>query len=183
MSELIEIWKKCRDTVEHFDKILGDFRKISFAFNAALVAVTYQVFQNNEWPFYVMLIGIVWNLSNFLVWLAEKHYHLYLIEAASVAKKIENELNLTEETKLTTRLGLIKEKQFHISIPKLAKVYFYDLFYIFFCFIGLWLVSYQGRMMAIVFGVAELIAVTFVLRSQFLIEHKKVPQVPRGQFA
>ena len=140
---MIEVWKKARDTVEHFDKILSDFRKIAFAADAAVIPIAFQIFLTaDEWPFYIALLGIAWNLVNFLIWIAEKHYHLYLITAANVARNLEKKITEDQNCWLTDRLANAKEYQCRVPFLNKTYLHFYDLIYLIFGFLGLLLSLY-----------------------------------------
>lgn len=173
---LFEVWKKTRDTVEHFDKILSDFRKIAFALNAAVIPIAFQICINsNEWPFYLMVLGVTWNLANFLIWMAEKHYHVYLVVTASLAKGIEKELGLKPEFQLTSKLASAKKKQTKLPFFK-PSIHFYDFIYIVFGFLGLSFSMYyfwaQHTWVVITLATVEIIIFVISLFSSHDIEHK-----------
>jgi len=93
----IELYKTARNSVEHFDKLLADFRKIIFAFNGIIISSGVIFFVNCKsapFPKYAVLFFINFTLAaaNILIWLLEKHYHRYLTTSALVARNIEETL-------------------------------------------------------------------------------------------
>lgn len=177
MSDLkLEVWKKSRESVEHFDKILGDFRKIIVTIDVAMVPFVYQITQtSNEWPFYLFVIGLAWNMASLLIWIAEKHYHLYLLAAAEVAKRIEMELELPVGQQLTSQLAIAKKRQFHVPIFfKKIKLYFYDFFYICFGVVGLGLTLYSGWKVFVGIVLIEISVLCIVLHQQHSAENSVV---------
>jgi hypothetical protein len=92
-KELIEVYKIARNSVEHFDKILGDFRKITFTFNGIIISSGFALYAEHSDKYILFfLASITLGIINVLIWLLEKHYHRYLITAAQVALNIEKEL-------------------------------------------------------------------------------------------
>lgn len=96
-SDLLEIYKIARKSVEHFDKLLANFRQIMFAFNGIFISSGISFFLSSELTKDIRyikfsLISLFWGFVNIILWLLEKHYHRYLIVSASVAKGIEEEL-------------------------------------------------------------------------------------------
>jgi len=83
---ILELYKINRNSVEHFDKILGTFRQIIFAVNGAIITACLAYIRNFEIIFGVGFLLVVINL---LVWQLEKHYHRYLTVSAKIAEKIE----------------------------------------------------------------------------------------------
>lgn len=167
-SVLIEVWKKSRDTAEHFDKTLGDFRKIVFAIDAGFIPVVTQIRLDSQKERYIIALGITLNLINLFFWVLEKHYHLYLVTAAKVAKHAEGVLGLAENIQLTRRIADAKASK-QISVKFFGcSAHFYD--FIYFAPIGLsvlllWFIhGVWYQLMFWLFLVLELVLIVYVLR-------------------
>lgn len=131
MSSLnLEVWKKSRETIDHFDKILSDFRKIAFGADAiaapALLKIWFDL-TDEKVLIHIGLVALGWNLFNLLVWLAEKHYHIYLLAAVHVAKKCEGVFGANG---LTEHIGAAKKKQLRLPFLLNTQLHFYDLIYL-----------------------------------------------------
>lgn len=140
-AKLLEVYKISRNSVEHFDKILGVFRQIIFTFNGLLISSGI-IFYINYFPKDVpkinvdtrnlLLIFFLGNLVlaavNILVFLTEKHYHRYLEVSAKVAEEIEDELfGLDVKKHLTYQLGFFRKLSCNKILPCLRS---YDLLYL-----------------------------------------------------
>ncbi|MFH1201462.1 MAG: hypothetical protein V1674_01050 [Candidatus Omnitrophota bacterium] len=115
-EKLLETYKIARNSVEHFDKILGVFRQIIFTFNAvfsssslafylnyffkqaeptpnnATVDATQSVLANSKIYAILFVAATILASINILVWMLEKHYHRYLVVSALVADNFEQKL-------------------------------------------------------------------------------------------
>lgn len=144
----LEIYKVARNSVEHFDKILGGFRQIIFALDgvSAMAVATYCIKAeaiNYRLLFWASFIFIV---MQFLVWQLEKHYHRYLIMSAKIAEGIERrifypltELDFALTCQLREARNVIFNKNGNKRIPGLVRkilykasrfIRTYDLLYI-----------------------------------------------------
>jgi len=128
---IIEIWKQSRGSVEHFDKILGDFRKILFAIYGVIVtgAVSIMLSQLSDKLLYISLLGFGLNIITLLIWFCEKHYHLYLVISSRVAKEAESALQIDSSLQLTHKLGEGKKRE-QRGIPFKKYINYYDMIYL-----------------------------------------------------
>ncbi len=125
-ATLVETWKKTRDSVEHFDKIIGELRKTTLAINVAFIPISVHVIQYfDDWDFYLIALAITVNIFNLVMWSLEKHYHLYLITSAHVAGILEARIGLDEGCRLTHMISKVKRQMQH----KFMGFHFYDLLY------------------------------------------------------
>lgn len=119
---LIEYYKVTRNSVEHFDRLLAQFRQIMFTFNGIFMSTCITLFLTrlkNADIRYIkfFLISSLLAIINILIWLLEKHYHRYLIASADVANKIEEKLFPGDEDKqLTYHLG--REREYKVEKEK-----------------------------------------------------------------
>ena len=128
-EKYLEIWKRSRDSVEHFDRILTEFRKTLITVNGAALPILVSLFLSPlpDKKLYIVLFSFALNLVDFVFWLVEKHYHIYLLVSANVSKKTEELLGIQKEICLTKCLA--EEK---LQIPLMHSVIsFYDFIYIF----------------------------------------------------
>ena len=133
-ESLIELWKKARDSAEHFDKLLSDFRKIAVAVDAAYLPIAVQIYLAGhksadglwKWQQHLVFLCFSLNAINYMIWLLEKHYHLYLTVAASVANEAERKIGWQDSLRLTHQFIHAKgKKQFG-----LIGLHIYDWLYI-----------------------------------------------------
>lgn len=90
----LEIYKVARNSVEHFDKILGGFRQIIFALDGVSIMAVATYYVKAEPINYRLLFwaSFIFIVMQFLVWQLEKHYHRYLIMSAKIAEGIERRI-------------------------------------------------------------------------------------------
>ncbi len=121
----IEIWKKCRESIEHFDKLLADFRRMVFTIEgvALPVGVTLLLSGSEKKILYIGYLSLGISVINILVWTVEKHYHLYLLASAKVAEEIEGKLGLDDKFRLTTQLRKAKEEQWNFKLSLYDFIY------------------------------------------------------------
>lgn len=131
-KDLIEIWKKSRESIEHFDKLLAEFRRMIFTIEgvALTVGVALLLSTNPRKIPYVGYLSLGVSIINIIVWAVEKHYHLYLLMSAKVAENIEEKLDLDDKLRLTTQLRKAREEL--QPAPCLCGIKFslYDFIYI-----------------------------------------------------
>ncbi len=148
-KELLEAYKIYRNTIEHFDKIIGVFRQIIFTFNGVFISSgiafylsylggqfenlikesTRAVACNKKIYAVLFMVNAILCVINLIIWLLEKHYHRYLVATASVAKHVEVELfNLDEEKRLTFQLTSCSKFSWFSLISAFIKSY--DLLYL-----------------------------------------------------
>jgi len=172
----VEIWKKARDSAEHFDKMLGDFRKIAFAIDAAFLPILLQVYLEGhkknatfEWQSFSLFLCLAFNLVNYGIWLLEKHYHLYLAVSASVAANLERTMKIPEELQITNQYAKAKKlKQFG-----LCGLHVYDWIYIIPGAAGLFmatLMSENNIWPIVILAVIELVLTFVVIGKQAAAE-------------
>lgn len=123
----LEIWKRSRDSVEHFDRILTELRKTLIMINGAALPILVSFFISPlpDKKMYIALFSFALNLIDIVFWFVEKHYHIYLIVSANTAKKAEDVLDIGE-------LGLTKclgSKKLRIPFVR-GYLSFYDFLYI-----------------------------------------------------
>ncbi|MCX5668050.1 MAG: hypothetical protein NTY34_07080 [Candidatus Omnitrophica bacterium] len=161
----LEVWKKSRDTVEHLDRILSDFRKIICAIDAGILAVAGPILTSTceKRVTYIAYLGLGLNLMNFLIWTLEKHYHHYLMVAAKAAVDIENQLKLEALTMLTHRLSDAKRLDSpSFKLFRTISIHYYDLMYIVPMIIGT-IISFIGRSWLLLF-ISPIISIFEVLK-------------------
>ncbi len=127
-EKYLEIWKRSRDSVEHFDRILTELRKTLITVNGAALPILISLFLSPlpGKKLYIILFSLALNIVDIIFWFVEKHYHIYLVVSAGVAKKAEENLKLNEELSLTSCLG--KKK---LQVPFIWKyISFYDFLYL-----------------------------------------------------
>lgn len=179
---LIENYKIARGSVEHFDKILSDIRKIVCAFNGIFVssALVFGVSVSEIRYVVSFILMIILAGANFLIWLIEKHYHRYLFVSAIIAEGIEKKLFENKLRRLTYQLRLargdgvrplhnFRSYDFLYIVPILASVFLNFLLPILAKFlpprpylpsgIGLWLVGASSVLLIIyILSILKIIA-------------------------
>lgn len=159
---LIEIWKKSRESIEHFDKLLAEFRRMVFTIDgiALTVAVTLLLSSNEKRTTYVGYLGLGISIINVIVWAVEKHYHLYLVVSAKVAERIEDVLGVDENVKLTAQLRMTSESEQPAFCCRGIKLSLYDAIYLVPAMISLIVCYLEGlHLLAVTFFITEAIAV------------------------
>jgi len=132
----LEVWKKARESVEHFDKILGDFRKIIFTFNGIIISSGFALYTEHSSRYTLFFLACnVLGFTNILIWLLEKHYHRYLFTSALVAMNIERDLFRGNQRKaLTSLLNRARKVDIEWEFNKISQISrfirSYDLLYI-----------------------------------------------------
>jgi hypothetical protein len=132
INKEVEAYKISRNSVEHFDRLLGQFRQIIFTFNGVLISISFSLFVDKYNKSLILLhlpirrVILMSNLvaiTNILVWLLEKHYHKYLLVSAKVANKFEKIVfKDLEDLQLTTQLSNAKEFKVNVNFWKLHKI-------------------------------------------------------------
>lgn len=157
-QKYLEIWRRSRDSVEHFDRILTELRKTLIAVNGAAMPILVSLFLSSlpDKKVYIVFFSFALNLVDIVFWFVEKHYHIYLVVAANVCKRIEDLMGVEEEISLTENLA--KEK---LQIP-LTRGFlsFYDFIYLLPAAVSLAIPfmtnSFKLKLIASVFLVVEL---------------------------
>ncbi len=149
----MEQYKIVRKSIEHFDKLLSDLRKIVWGFNGTIAAVIVyhgrtiikpdsSSFLTDKTKVKILILGsLLFTLTNILIWAVEKHYHRYLTMSAKVSEEIEKKLFKNTKMQLTYRLREIRDYGFYDeAIPKVISnimskistyVRSYDFIYLF----------------------------------------------------
>lgn len=151
-NNFIELYKITRNSVEHFDKLLGDLRKIMLGFDGIVIAAVTARYGGaiikagspyiSRTVLKFLFVGsIFFTLINILFWALEKHYHRYLIISAKLSEEIEKESVSDQKIRLTYQLRKIRECDFNdVLIPhfmqhwlfKISRyIRIYDLLYLF----------------------------------------------------
>ena len=171
-NQTLEIWKKSRESIEHFDRLLGDFRKTSFAINGVGLTIIGSIIisQVQNKSFFIALLGVVLNVLNFVVWIVEKHYHNYLIVSAKVARKAEDDLKVADDLKLTYQLSKTK-----LKIPFFESlINYYDLIYIVPAFLFLLACFMPGSifffLVFLLIATSEILTIIAILKTQHNVE-------------
>jgi len=153
-DKYISLYQIERSSVEHFDRLLGDLRRIVFSFNGIVIAGVIAIFGQaiiksgdagkgiNLTHIKLLFAGsILFAVMNLLFWALEKHYHRYLVVSSHISVQTENMLNLDENKQLTYQLKQVRDNDYaddtipHCIKRLLAKIskYFrtYDFIYLF----------------------------------------------------
>ena len=130
----MELYKIARNSVEHFDKLLGDFRKIVLGFNGTVVGAVITFFgraivkssspYTDKTQVRLLFIGsTIFAFINLLIWYLEKHYHRYLITSVKVSEEIEKDLFENQKIRLTYQLRKARNCDFcDEAIPIINKI-------------------------------------------------------------
>jgi small-conductance mechanosensitive channel len=178
----IEVWKKARETIDHFDKILSDFRKIAFGVDAIVAPALLKIWfdlNDEKVLMHVGLVALGWNLFNFLIWLAEKHYHIYLLAAVHVARESEK---IFGENALTKHIGDAKKKQLRVPFLLNTHLHFYDLIYLAPMFFATVLIFLFNPWIWFLTVILELVLVVFIIKRDAAHENPNYRLTKRSWF-
>ena len=171
-QKYLEIWKRSRESVEHFDKILLELRKTLVTINGISLPILGSLFLSSlpDKKFYFSLLCLALNIVDIVFWFVEKHYHIYLLVSAKVANNAEENLGLPEEMKLTQYLA---NKKLQVPFAK-GVLSFYDLIYLLPAILSISIAFLNPVFtLKIIFGILLLIEIGFgiyILKKNFAVE-------------
>lgn len=122
-SSEIDLYRIIRNSVEHFDKLLGDLRKIVFGFDGVIITAVITFYGKeiiksdspNTDITHLKLIfvgSILFAIMNILFWALEKHYHRYLVISAKLAENFESRMIKNKTNRLTYQLRQVRNCDF-----------------------------------------------------------------------
>lgn len=123
MSNELELYKIARNSIEHFDKLLSNFRTIVLGFNGTIIATVMAFYgraivkstspATDKTQVKLLFIGsAIFAFTNILIWYLEKHYHRYLTVSSKVAEKLEKDLFSDQKIRLTYQLRKVRNFEF-----------------------------------------------------------------------
>ena len=168
----IEIWRQLRISIEHFDNILINIRKLAISLDGALIGSGLTIMLSDIGLKRPIIIGI--SLAcftfNFGLWLLEKHYHKYLIITSMVCMNIEESLGMDFENRLTKQLDMLRKT--HKGPSPYDMIYICPMIISYFIFV--WSMPFAAQIIfaVMIYFFAEIMLLEFREESQVTLKSK-----------